>query len=394
MAEFNSYPEWVRATLAKARVDAQQSYIPMFDSHPKEPVELVHEIVRQGFGGALTDRYASAFIGGNPFVMQQLEKRYGVPRSHILSTTGASRAISLLIQGLTSAGDEVLVEKPGFDLFHLLATASGRTVTTFDRPTPSYSIDPATLDAQITSRTRLVILSNLHNPSGTLLSHDDLGAVAQVLERRQVHAVVDEVYLGYAPDNGQLPAASISSRFISVSSMTKIYSLSTLRCGWIVAEPGVIDQVQHLADSSEFGISNLAHSVAAMVLENDGPFLDYTTGVVNTALPVALRYLEQWREEGLVEGAPPRYGCVSFPRLVGIDDTEAFANWLARRCGVIVAPGEYFGAPGHVRLSHAKPLDLLTASFEKLGEGLRAYRAMSHEENGTSHEEPCQERLS
>ncbi|SEJ73977.1 Aspartate/methionine/tyrosine aminotransferase [Sphingobium sp. AP50] len=374
MAKFSNYGEWVRATLAQARSRPDGLLIPMFDSHPAEPVKLVHDIVAAGFCGSLTDRYTSAFSGGNPYVIAQLKQRYACSSEQILTTTGASNAIGMILRALTQAGDEVLVENPGFDLFALHAGTVGVGVRYFDRIAPDYRIDLDDIAARITPRTRLLILSNLHNPTGTLIDAADMASLAQLLETANIHALVDEVYLGYGPDDKAVAGCTLSDRFISISSMTKLYSLSSLRCGWIVAEPKIMDRIRAVSNQFDYAVSNLSHAVAAMVLENDAPFVAYSRGVIASALPVVKSYYDQWREAGLVEGPDPRFGCVSFPKLVGVQDTEAFSLWLAQRNGVIVAPGEYFGTPGHVRLSHAKPVEKLRSSLDALTEGLNAYR--------------------
>src|SRR5690606_32811025 len=91
------------------------------------------------------------------------------------------------------------------------------------------------------------------------------------------------------------------------------------------------------------------------------------------ARPVVESYLEAWRLEGLIEGQAPRFGCIAFPRLTGVADTAVFADWLAREHGVIVAPGRYFGAPGHIRVGFSRAPEGLDLALERLGRGLRAY---------------------
>ncbi len=81
---------------------------------------------------------------------------------------------------------------------------------------------------------------------------------------------------------------------------------------------------------------------------------------------------DSWRREGLIEGALPEFGCISFLRLPQIP-TAAFCHWLAMRSGLVVAPGEHFSAPGHIRIGHGQPLERLVKGFDLLTEGLRDY---------------------
>lgn len=86
-------------------------------------------------------------------------------------------------------------------------------------------------------------------------------------------------------------------------------------------------------------------------------------------------YFARWREEGLVTGELPDFGCIAFPKLTGIADTQAFSSWLADRHGVIVVPGELFRAPGHVRIGFALSEEELRLALSRFTEGLEEYRA-------------------
>jgi aspartate/methionine/tyrosine aminotransferase len=370
-----SYARWIRHELGRVR-SGQGHIITLFDSSVPEPVDLLRGTIAAGFSTPITSRYTSAFVDGNPYVIETLAERYQVPREHVLCTTGATGALSLIYRALMKPGDRVLVERPGFDLFHGIALTYGFGVEYLDRRGPDYSIDPEEVAARIRPETRLVVVSNLHNPSGMAVDQSVLEALAAIAELNDIYVVVDEVYGDYA-DSGVRPraAAQISARLISVNSLTKIYGLSTLRCGWAVAAPAPLAPVRALAEEVEFGVSNLAHAVAALVLEHNREFTDYSTAVIRRCRPVIEAYWESWRTAGLIEGELPRFGCVCFPKLVGIENTEAFSIWLADRSGVIVAPGEFFGAPGHIRIGFAQPQGQLEQGLDRLTEGLKAFRS-------------------
>lgn len=371
----DSYAQWVRRAVGDARA-SRGRLVTLFDSSVPEPVDLLTDTVSRAFAAPVTSRYTSAFSGGNPFVVDHLARRYGVDRGQVLCTTGATGALSLIYRALVPRGERILVETPGFDLFTDIAADHGIMVDSFVRAAPDFSIDVDAIAAALRSDTRLVVLSNLHNPSGAVADHATLLALARLAEARGVLVLVDEVYGDYA-DAAARPcdAASLSPNFISVSSLTKIYGLSTLRCGWIVAAPDVIGPIREFGEKFEFGVSNLSHAVAALVLESSATFDAYSAVIVATTRPIIAAQFARWQDDGLIAGEVPPYGCIAFPRLVGIDDTAGFADWLSQRCGVIVAPGEYFGAPGHVRIGFAQAPADLEFALAALGEGLRAWHA-------------------
>lgn len=370
-----AYAEWVRRAIRTA-VAARGSATPLFDSAVEEPTELLRRTIIAGFARPITSRYQSVFVNGNPYVVEMLAARYGVPEEHILCTTGATSALSLVYRAYLAPGDHILVETPGFDLFADIAESLGAKVEFFRRAAPRYRIDPDDIVARLRRNTRLLVLTNLHNPSGMLLDDGELKALADAVAGRGVKLVVDEVYGDYA-DASARPGSAVrlSSDFIGISSLTKIYGLGTLRCGWVIAEPKALAPVRRVSDHFEFGVSKLAHAVAALILEDRAAFDRNSREVLAAARPIIERFFADWLDSGLVEGELPEFGCISFPKLVGIDDTQEFSAWLADRSGVIVAPGEFFGAPGHIRIGHAHPPDVLERGLAQLTEGLRAYQA-------------------
>lgn len=377
-----SYAEWVRRSIIR-NSGARNLLVSLFESSIPEPVDLVREVVMEGFGEKVTSRYASTFVRGNPFLIAALARDYGVDENQVLTTTGATGALSLVYRALVAPGERILIENPGFDLFANLAHANGNPVDHFMRRGAGFGIDPQELDAAIGPDTRLVVLSNLHNPSGMALDDATMRALGDIADRRGIHFVFDEVYGGYAGDEAR-PAVSrgISPHFISVSSVTKIYGLSTLRCGWMVADENIVRIVRDLANEVEFAISNLAHGVAAMVVENPARFTQHTFSVLARARPIIESYHEHWLAAGLVDGALPRHGCIAFPRLVGISDTLRFSGWLSDRCGVLVAPGDYFGAPGHIRLGFGMEPSRLDYGLQALTDSLVTYRENNRTADG------------
>jgi len=372
-----AYVQWVRRAVARAMHSHKQAGM-LFGSSVEEPVELLRQTVESGFSSPITSRYTSVFVAGNPYVMEQLAQAYSVDIEHILPTTGATGALSLLYRAYLSPGDHVLVESPGFDLFEDIAHALRAHVDCFNRCGDRFEVDPDEIESRIQKNTRLIVLTNLHNPSGMLMGEDTLLAVARMAGRHDIKVIVDEVYGEYA-DASVRPrsAAQLSPNLISVSSLTKIYGLSTLRCGWIVADPNVLAPVRALNDQFEFGVSKLSHAVAALVLENRATFDEYWHSTMAAARPIMQGYFDRWRDEGLVTGLLPEYGCITFPGLTGITDTQSFSAWLADQYGVIVVPGELFRAAGYVRIGFALPATELELALAHFTEGLKEYRALA-----------------
>ena len=370
----DSYSQWVRKVIRTVRSE-RNLLVSLFDSSVPEPIELLRQFVVEGFSETITSRYTSAFANGNPYVVEQLARRYAVPADQVVCTTGATGALSLIYRALLKPGDRVLVENPGFDLFHKIAETYGFGVDRFERRGDDFAIDPDEVAAAMTPDTRLIVLANLHNPSGMAIPPETLAAIGRIAEARGVRVIVDEVYGDYVdPALRPPPAMQLSPALISVSSLTKSHGLSTLRCGWIVGALEPIGRIRALAEEIDFGISNLSHAIAALVLERPQPFDDFRSEIMRRARPIVESYHAYWCEEGLVAGTLPPFGCIAVPRLIGVHDTTGFSVWLADRCGVIVAPGEYFGASGHIRIGFARAPADVDYGLQALTDGLIRYR--------------------
>jgi aspartate/methionine/tyrosine aminotransferase len=367
-----SYTAWTRAAIAEL-IAGNGQVLSLFESSVPEPTHLLAKTLQQAFGHGFTERYTSAFVRGNPYVVRQLERRYQVGPESVLCTTGASSSLSLIFRAVLGPGDRVLMENPAFDLFTVLAESDHVAIDRFERCAPEFELDPDRVARAMHSRTRLIVFSNLHNPTGALADAAALREVGTIARRHGALVVVDEVYGDYAGPAFQA-AATLGDEFISVSSLTKKYGLSTLRCGWAIAHPDVIAPVRNLYEESEFGVSKLAHSVAALVLEQPALYERYWQSMLAESRPLMQRFLKQWIAEDLAEGALPAYGCMYCPRLVGVADARVFSRQLARTHAVHVAPGEYFGAPGHVRIGFAQPVDRLQEALQRMTVALRARR--------------------
>lgn len=368
------YASWIRSMIDRLSREPRDA-LALFDSAVPEPKALVQELVSEAFREPLTSRYASAFIGGNPYTVAALARRYDVAREAIICTTGATEGLHTVYRALLEPGDHVLVETPRFELFDSLASANHLQVSHFSRLAPRFTLDLEALENALTPKTRMIVISDLHNPSSHPVPEAQLDALARLAEAKGLWVVVDEVYRDYGPlRNRTSISAKRSERFITISSLTKIYGLSTLRCGWIIASGEALRTLRHYNDHYAFGVSKLGHAMAALVLERSDRFDAYVQGLSVAARPVMDHHLGRWRDAGWVEGERPEHGCVAFLKLSDIEDTHAFSDWLMAHNNVIVAPGELFGQAGHVRLGFMQDPAQLEDALTRFGEGLELYR--------------------
>ncbi|MFY9552476.1 MAG: pyridoxal phosphate-dependent aminotransferase, partial [Thermoanaerobaculia bacterium] len=186
---------------------------------------------------------------GYPPLLEAIARHSGVGAEQVASAVGCAGANFLACAALLSPGDEVLVESPNYDPLPGAARLVGARVTTFERRfEDGYALDPAAVTACLTPRTRVVILSNPHNPSGVLASQESLKELGRLGETRDFHVLVDEVYRDVVLENRPDTAAHVSERFVATSSLTKAYGLASLRCGWAIASPAVARAIRRARD--------------------------------------------------------------------------------------------------------------------------------------------------
>ncbi len=282
---------------------------------------------------------------------------YAVAPDMVVTGQGTSGANFLVFAALVTAGDDVLVERPGYDPLMGPPMLLGARITRFDRRfEDGYRLDPDAVRDAMTDRTKLIVVTNAHNPTGVMAAESDLAEVGRIAERHGARVLVDEVYLDTATDGPVRPAAARSPVFISTSSLTKSYGLAGLRCGWVLAAPDVAERVRRARDivdgSGAFPAERL--SVLAFSLLDR---LAARARRILTANGATVGQFLAGRPD--LECVRPGAGTVVFPRLRGVGDAGPFVASLAERFQTDVVPGHFFQAPAHFRLGFGgRPEDL------------------------------------
>ena len=370
----NSYAQWIRNVMT---AEGTQDYA-LIGSSFNEPLALLKDTLKKNFCEQFTDYYKSVFVNGNPLVVDFLSRYYQVRSAQVLCTTGATTALSLIYRTFTQPGDQVLIETPALDVFRILAEERGLQIDWVERPAHlDFAVDLHQLAAKITDQTKLIVLSNLHNPSGALLDDQQIKAIASIAAKHNCLVVMDEVYMGYAEaSEASRTAIHLADNIISINSLTKTHGLSSLRCGWIIAAEQWLEPLRRFSDLHEYGVSKIAHAVAGLVLEQQSLYRDYREAQMASMKPLIDFHMLQLIDEGLINDFIPKYGCMYFPVLKGVSDTKHFADWLFKRSQVVITPGEYFGYAGAIRVGVPENRDNLSLALERLSAGIRDYQSV------------------
>ncbi len=308
--------------------------------------------------------------GYGPMV-DAIAARYGVATNQVATGTGTSGVNFLVCAALLDAGDDVLVETPGYDPLFAAPRLLGARVVYFPRRfEDAYALDPDAVARTITDRTRLIIITSLHNPSGVQASDEALDAVGQLAERVGAHVLVDEVYLASTfasghrtPDPGRRTAASLGDRFIATNSLTKSYGLAGLRCGWALASPDVAERIRRARDIVDGTGAFPSERLSVVAFEHLDGLAARARSILEPNFALVRTFLDARRE---LEYVAPAGGTVVFPRLRDRSDAGPFIERLFKEEQVGVVPGSFFQAPGHFRLAFGGPRDTLQCGLEGL----------------------------
>jgi len=272
-------------------------------------------------------------------------------------------------------GDEVLIEQPGYGLFSDVANYIQAQAQFFVRSlTNGFEVNTSDLAAKLTPQTRLIVLSNLHNPSGALMLGETLRDIGKLALDRGIYVFIDEVYLEMLFDGAAPFAFAIGQElggdrnpFITTNSLTKTFGLSGLRCGWILAEPELARQMWRLNDL--FGV-NAAHVAEQMSVVA----FDRLTELRNKAralLSANRRLLDDFLDaHGDLECFRPPAGTVVFPKLPH-GNLQTFFDLLREKYETTVVPGRFFGSPQHFRIGIGGETDVVRGGLERLSAALR-----------------------
>ena len=307
---------------------------------------------------------------GYPPLVERIAQAHGVASDRVATAVGCSGANFLALAALLETDDEVLIETPYYDPLPAAARMLGGRVVSFARRfEDGFDLDPEVLAASLTSRTRVLMLTNPHNPSGALISPDRMSAVVRLAERRGFTILVDEVYRDVVRGERPAPAATLSEACVSTSSLTKAYGLASLRCGWVLASAELARKVRRARDLVDGWSPMPSDRLAVVAFQN----LEALAARSRALVEANLRQITDWLASSPVaprlECVPPR-ATLAFPRLRGVADSAPFVERLFRRTGVAVAPGHFFGTPAHFRMAFGGKPETVAEGLEAIGREL------------------------
>jgi len=340
-----------------------ESFVASLEAKPE--ASLVHSLAQPPRLGDFLDEldpdllldWSGQSFQGMPSLREKVVQRWGYAPNcsadDVLITAGTAEANFLAISNLVAAGDEMIVDVPGWPQPLVLGEAIGAKVRKLLRREDNrWQFDFDELAGLITSKTKLIFICNPNNPTGHALDSDELERVAEMADHVGAHVLVDEVYRSMEWNNCPTPRmATLYERGISTGSVSKVLGLQGLRTGWLVCrDPQLIfDSMVLREDTSEI-MNIMGEAIADIALDASR----FTQAVTKARLAGQrnLDLLDQFIEKqpGL-SWHRPQSGLIGFCRLnLPIDADELSARLLAPPYKTFVMSGAAYGFPSHIRV--------------------------------------------
>jgi arginine:pyruvate transaminase len=348
---------WAVHDLAMARLGRGEDVIVLSigESDIDTPAAIVDEGVRSLRAGhtryapmAGTEQLRSA-IAAHVGALAQTE----LDPARVVFFPGAQAALFAVCQCILGPGDEVIVPEPTYVTYEAVIGATGAAIVHVPLPPErGFHIDPADVARAITPRTRAVLLTSPHNPTGAVMTRDELEAIGELCRAHDLWLVADEVYaeLTYdVPHTSVLALAGLAERAVSISSLSKSHSMTGWRAGWAIGPAGLAEHLVYLTLAMLYGSPGFVQDAAHVAL---------TSRIDEVPELHALYRVRAAAIADELAGTPlaPRMPEGGMFLLLDVRSTglsgDAFARRLLDDEDVSVLPGEGFGpsSAGHVRI--------------------------------------------
>lgn len=315
------------------------------------------------------------YIEGSPDLRQGLANFYDhMTPDNILIEGGAIGANFLVFYTLVEPGDTVISILPSYQQLYSVARSFGADVKLMHlRPENRWLVDVDELNGLVDQKTKLIVINNPHNPSGSLIETELLQEICTIAEEAGAYLLCDEAYRGlYINSNDSVPSAvDLSDKALVTGSFSKAFSLSGLRLGWVAANSHVIDECLQHRDYTTISTGMIDDALAALAMKHVDRIYERNLNIIRTNHKI----LSQWIEdEPLIDWVPPRAGSVAFLRYNLDIPSEDLCVRLIKEKGTFLVPGSCFEIEGYVRIGYGNNTETLKTGLARMKEFLDEYR--------------------
>jgi len=311
-------------------------------------------------------------VEGSPELRQRIADLYtGASLDNVLVTVGCAEANFVAVQTILERGDEMVVMIPNYMQIWGIGHNYGYRVKTFHlREEHAWAPDLDELHDAVSEETKLIAVCNPNNPTGAIMTEEDMDGVVAAAERAGAWILADEVYSGAERlIDEQTPSFwGRYDRVLAMNSLSKAYGLPGLRVGWVVAPKSIRDEIWRRHEYTTISTTMLSNSLAAAALSPAvrPRLIERARGYIRRGFSI----LEEWlaRHQETFSLVPPQAAAIAFPRYHLDVSSSELAERLIHEKSVLVGAGDHFGVDHHLRISFGLPADYLRSALDRIHE--------------------------
>jgi aspartate/methionine/tyrosine aminotransferase len=304
---------------------------------------------------------------GYPHLQKAVAAHHGVDPDCVVESAGTSMANHLAMAAILEPGDEVLIEHPAYGPILDVAEYLHANVKRFLRTRETgWVVDSEEILRAVTPKTRLIVITNLHNPTSALTPDSVLREVGDIARSIGALVLVDEVYLDAVYERTPRTSFHLGPEFVVTSSLTKVYGVSGLRCGWVLARPELAWKMRRLNDLYSATPVYPGQLLAVAVFKHLNRLREKARHIVNADRKLLRDFLS--KQSGF-SAVWTDWGTTSFVQLLD-RNTDDFLDTLRAEFDTSAVPGRFFEMPDHFRIGMGVNTEMFAEGLDRIGRAL------------------------
>jgi aspartate/methionine/tyrosine aminotransferase len=311
-------------------------------------------------------------VNGIPELRENIAVLYnGATPNDVLVTVGAIEANYIAIQTLLTIGNEIVVMLPNYMQIWGIAKNYNYKLKEFHLlEENNWSVDLDELNEMVSKNTKLIAVCNPNNPTGYILTENEMDAIINIAEGAGAWLLADEVYSG-AERLTEMQTPSFFGRYdkvIAVGSMSKAYGLPGLRIGWLVAPNDLINDIWARHEYITISATMLSNKLAAIAMSPEvrPRIIQRTRNYIRKGYDILQNWIDN--HENTFKVVPPQAAAIAFVRYYLDINSSEFAERLRKDKSVFIIPGDHFGMDKFFRISFGLPKDYLISGLNRIHE--------------------------
>jgi aspartate/methionine/tyrosine aminotransferase len=337
-------------------------------AHPVTLRELLSH--SSGFDDLLGTELNYPHVEGTPELRERIAALYpGAEPGNVLVTVGCAEANYITVETMIDTDDELVVMLPNYLQIWGIGQNRGYSMKAFHlKEENDWAPDLDELSDVVTERTKLIAVCNPNNPTGAILSDEEMASITEIADRVGAWILADEVYSGAERlTDEQTPTFwGRYDKVLAMNSLSKAYGLPGLRIGWVVAPKKVRDAIWRRHEYTTISATMLSNKLAAIALSPSvrPRLIERVRGYIRRGYAIFEDWLEE--HEGTLSLVPPKAAAIAFPRYHLDINSGELAQRLIQEKSVLVGAGDHFGVDNHLRISFGLPEDYLHAALDRI----------------------------